>query len=135
LIDDLVLEGVVGLQISDGLGLDILRHDQADLGILEVGAVVDHLVLVLSPVLAVGHRQPGREHGIELAGGNALPHDPGRHGLQLHVVTQLLLDHLGRHVGGGNAVGPAIDITDGHFLGSGTHLGGADRKRQNGTRT
>ena len=112
--------------------LDVLRHDQADLGILEVRAVVDHFVLVLGPVFAVGDRQPGREHGVKLAGGHALPHDPGRHGHQLHVVAQFLFDDLGCHMGGRHTVGPAIDIADAHFLGH--RLYGAHCQYQGGTR-
>ncbi|MNS98197.1 hypothetical protein D3C72_1325570 [compost metagenome] len=115
--DDLLLEGVVGLEVGNAHRLDVLRDDQADLGVLEVRAVVDHVVLVLGPVLAMGHRQPGRQHGIELAGCHALPHDPGGHGLQLHVVAEFLLDHFGGHVGGRHAVGPTIHVTNAYFFG------------------
>ncbi|MCY1247923.1 hypothetical protein D9M72_612990 [compost metagenome] len=117
------------------MGLDVLGHDQADLGVLEVGAVVDDLVFVLGVVLTVGDRQPGRKHGVEFAGGHALPHDPGRHGHQLNVVTEFFLDHFGGHVGSRHAVGPTVDIANaqsGFSLGQGH--GGADCKCQSGTR-
>ncbi|MNP58644.1 hypothetical protein D3C76_1535760 [compost metagenome] len=117
------------------MGLDVLRHDQADPGVLEVGAVVDDLVLVLGVVLTVGNRQPGREHGVELAGGHALPHDAGRHGHQLDVVAEFFLDHFGGHMRGCHAVGPTVDIANAQSgFGVGQGHGGADCKCQRGTR-
>ncbi|MNZ87192.1 hypothetical protein D3C78_1060420 [compost metagenome] len=64
--DDLVLEAVVALEVGQGVGLDVVGDDQADLGILEVRAVIDDVIFVLAPVIAMGYRQPGRHHRVEL---------------------------------------------------------------------
>ncbi|MNL47899.1 hypothetical protein D3C87_1707100 [compost metagenome] len=64
----------------------------------------------------MGHWQPGRQHGVEFAGGHALPHDPGGDGLQLHVVPELLLDYFSRDVSRRDAVGPAVNVTDAQGL-------------------
>ncbi|MNS86046.1 hypothetical protein D3C72_1199300 [compost metagenome] len=81
----------------------------------------------------MGHWQPGRKHGVEFAGGHALPHDPGGDGLQLHVVAEFLFDDFGRHVGGRDAVGPTVNVTDvqGLFFCAGES--GTHRKHQSGT--
>ncbi len=81
----------------------------------------------------MGDGQPGREHGVEFTGGNPLPHDPGGDGLQLHVIAEFLLDHFGRYVGGRNAVGPAVNVTDVQGLGFRAGQCCAHRKRQCGT--
>ncbi|MNG02144.1 hypothetical protein D3C84_851540 [compost metagenome] len=79
----------------------------------------------------MGYRQPGRKHGVELAGGDPLPHDAGGHGLQFDVIAEFLPDDFGGDVGGRHTVGPAIDIADAHFLGqrvpraNGHYQGGA----------
>ncbi|MNT49602.1 hypothetical protein D3C72_1864650 [compost metagenome] len=112
-----MLEAVVALEVGQGVGLDVVGDNQADLGILEVRAVIDDVIFVLAPVIAMGYRQPGRHHRVELAGRHPLPHDPGGHGLQFDVVAELLPDHFGGHVGGRHTVGPTIDVADAYFLG------------------
>lgn len=101
------------LEVGDAVGAHVFGDDQADACIRVVDGKVDHLILHLLVVGAVGARQPGREHGIELAARHALPHDPRRHRHQLHLVAELLADHLGGHMGGRHAVRPAVHVTDG----------------------
>ncbi|MCY1444886.1 hypothetical protein D9M71_613760 [compost metagenome] len=99
--------------------MHVVRNDKADLGAFVVGAQHHHLVLQLGVVLAVGGRQPGGEGGVQVAAGHALPHDRWLDGLEFHVVAESFLEDFTRHMGGGDAVVPAIDVADlqGRFVG------------------
>src|SRR5690606_33447310 len=78
-----------------------------------------HLVLELVVVLAVGSRQPGGKGGIEVTTGHALPHDGRLHRLELDLVAEFAFENFTGDMGDGDAVVPAVHITDlqGGFVG------------------
>ncbi|MCY1536201.1 hypothetical protein D9M68_716470 [compost metagenome] len=121
----------VGVEVFDGLGFDVVRHDQADFRAIVVGAEYHDLVFELLEVFAMSSRQPGGEGGVEVAAGHALPHDGGFDRLQRDAVAEVAFEDFTGDVGNGDAVVPAVDVADfqGRFV---RRHGGGHAQRQGG---
>src|SRR5690606_28112939 len=118
---DLAAEQVgVVVELGEAVDLHVGRHGPADVGALEVGPEVHEAVLRLLPVRGVRRRQPGGHDRVEIALGEACPHRSGVDGRQLDVVAELVHQHGGDDVRGGDLGVPEhVAEVDRRVLGGG----------------
>src|SRR5699024_2691225 len=98
--DNLAVERVrVVIEFRDAVHIGIGRNHQAQLGAVQVGAQILHLIAHTLQILGVSSRQPGGDNGVGIASGNGLPHGSG--GKRGHVDLKACLLKSGtQHVGG-----------------------------------